>query len=84
MNERIPYLTNLLKHENYIYNKVKYQSEDNYVNTCGSHVAHRIYRLINNNMTLEDYHKFMRDLSKESKFNHDLIVSTFVNLINEK
>jgi len=25
LNERIPYLTNLLKHENYIYNKVKYQ-----------------------------------------------------------
>ena len=52
LNERIPYLTNLLKHENYIYNKIKYQSEDNYINTCGSHVAHRIYRLINNNMSL--------------------------------
>ena len=74
----------MLKHENYIYNKVKYQSEDNFVNTCGSHIAHRIYRIINNNMTLEDYHKFMRDLSKESKFNYDLIVSTFINLINEK
>ena len=85
LNERIPYLTNLLKHENYIYNKVKYQNEEsNFVNTCGSHVVHRIYRLINNSMTLEDYHKFMRDLSKESKFNYDLIVSTFVNLINEK
>jgi hypothetical protein len=54
------------------------------VNTCGSHVVHRIYRLINNNMTLEDYHKFMLDLSKKSGFNFDLIVSTFVNLINEK
>ena len=61
-----------------------YQSEDNYVNTRGSHVAHRIYRLVNNNMTLEQYHKFMSDLSKESKFNYDLIVSAFVNLINEK
>jgi hypothetical protein len=84
LNERIPYLTNLLKHENYIYNKTHFQDQDNFVNTCGSHVVHRIYRLINNNMTLEDYHKFMRDLSKESKFNYDLIVSTFVNLINEK
>ena len=74
----------MLKHENDIYNKAKCQSEDSYIYTCGSHVAHRIYRLINNNMTLEDYHKFMRDLSKESKFNYDLIVSTFVNLINEK
>jgi hypothetical protein len=63
------YLTNLLKNESYMYNKVKYQNEDNYVNTCGSHVAHRIYRLINNNMSLRDYHKFMLDLSKQSKFN---------------
>ena len=46
--------------------------------------THKIYRIINNNMTLEDYHKFMSDLSKESKFDYDLIVSTFVNLINEK
>ena len=84
LNERIPYLTNLLNHENYIYNKLKCQSEDNYVNTRGSHVAHRIYRLINNNMVLKGYHKLMRGLSKESKFNYDLIVSTFVNLINEK
>jgi hypothetical protein len=84
LHQRIPYLTNLLKQENYIYNKVKYQNEDNFVNTCGSHVAHRIYRLINNSMTLEDYHEFMLNLSKESKFNYDMIVSTFVNLINER
>ena len=61
LNQRIPYLSRLLKNEHYIYNRVKYQNEDNYVNTCGSHVAHRIYRLINNNMTLEQYHKFMSD-----------------------
>ena len=79
LNERIPYLTNLLKNERYMYNHVKYQLEDTYVNTCGSHVVHRIYRLINNNMYLSDYHKFMSDLSKQSKFNYDLIVSKFVN-----
>ena len=84
LNERIPYLTNLLKHENYIYNKVKHQSEDNYVNTRGSHAAHRIYRLKNNSMILEEYHKLMRGLSTESKLIYDLIVSTFVSLINEK
>jgi hypothetical protein len=30
-------------------------------------------------MSLSDYHKFMSNLSKASKFNYDSIVSTFVN-----
>ena len=80
LNEITPYLTNLLKNERYIYNRIKYQLGDSFVNTCGSHVVHRIYRLINNNMVLEEYHKFMRDLMNDSKFNYDLIVSTFVQL----
>ena len=33
-----------------MYNNIKYQIEDTFVNTRGSHVAHRIYRLLNNNM----------------------------------
>ena len=67
-----------------IYNTIKNQIEDKYVNTCGSHVAHRVYILLHNSMALEDYHKFMRDLSKTSNLNYDLIVSTFANFINEK
>ena len=62
-----------------MYNHVKYQLEDAYVNTRGSHVVHRIYRLMNNNKFLSDYHKFMSNLSKQSNFNYDLIVSTFLN-----
>ena len=80
LNELTTYLSNLLKHERYIYNRVKYQDEDSYVFTCGSHVAHRIYRLINNNMNLEQYHEFMKNLKDESKINYDLIVATFIQL----
>lgn len=79
LDQRTPYLTNLLKNERFMYNHVKYQNEDNFVNTCGSHVVHRIYRLINDNMYLSDYHKFMSNISKQTKFNYDLIVSTFIN-----
>ena len=50
LNEQTPSLSNLLKHDRYMYNHVKYQLEDTYANTCGSHVVHRIYRLINTNM----------------------------------
>ena len=80
LDELTPYLTNLLKHEQYIYNRVKYQDEDSYVFTCGAHVCHRIYRLINNNMNLEQYHEFMKNLRDESKINYDLIVASFIKL----
>ena len=80
LNEDVPYLSNLLKHERYIYNRVKYQDEDSYVMTCGAHVCHRIYRLINNNMNLEQYHDFMKNLKDESKINYDLIVASFIKL----
>ena len=80
LNELTPYLSNLLKQERYIYNQVKYQDEDSYVFTCGSHVTHRIYRLIKNNMNLEQYHEFMKNLKNESKINYDLIVATFIQL----
>jgi hypothetical protein len=30
LHEEKQYLTNLLRNENYIYNKIKYQNEDNY------------------------------------------------------
>ncbi len=31
-----------------------------------------------NNMGLDEYYKFMKELKEESKFNYDMIVSTFV------
>ena len=69
-----------LKHEHYIYNRVKYQHEDSSVFTCGSHVVHRIYRLITNNMNLDQHHDFMKNLKDESKINYDLIVATFIKM----
>ena len=78
LTEATPYLSNLLKNERYIYNHVKYQSTDSYVNTCGSHVCHRIYRLINDDMDLAEYHRFMKDISVKNKMGFDPIVATFV------
>ena len=39
LKQATPYLTNLLKNKHYIYNNIKYQDRDGYVNTCGSHVV---------------------------------------------
>ncbi len=63
-----------------IYIHIKYQDLGNLAQTLGGHTVcwHWAYRLLTNNMGLDGYHKFMRELKVESKFNDDLIASTFV------
>ena len=48
------------------------------MNTCGSHVAHRLYRLRNQNMDLRSYQDFMKGMKKESQQSYDYIVSAWV------
>ena len=38
-------LSRLLAHEYFMHNHVEYQNKDSSINTCGSHVCHRVYRL---------------------------------------
>ena len=78
LNERTPYLSNLLKKESYIYNTVPYQSKEHDVNTCGAHVAHRLYCLQSKGMQLAGYHSYMEDLKRESQSSYDYIVAEFV------
>ena len=80
LDQYTPYLTNLLKNEKYIYNKVKYQSNDDYANTCGFHVCHRIYRLFNDSLSLEGYHEYMHDIKTSHKVNYDVIVAIFIQM----
>ena len=69
LNMASPYLTNLLKDKQYIYNNVKYQDRDGYVNTCGSHVVHRLYRLKNDDTDLHAYYDFMKSIKDEFAIN---------------
>ena len=71
-------MTNLLKNKQYIYNKVKYQDSDGYANTCGSHVAHKLYRLKKDGMGLHTYYNYMKHIKDEFGVNYD-IVAEFVN-----
>ena len=75
LNAATPHLSELLRHQHYIYNTVRFQSDEHKVNTCGSHVAHRIYRLIYDRMTLKDYQDYMRELKKDSQRSYDFIVT---------
>ena len=74
-----PYLTNLLKQKPYIYNNIKYQDRDGYVNTCGAHVVHRLYRLKNKHINLETYYNFMKSIKDEFAIQYDIIVAEFIN-----
>ncbi len=65
--------------EKYIYNNVAYQNKDSRVNTCGSHVVHRLYKLKNDSMSLPDYYQFMKSLKDQTNVGCDVIVAEFVN-----
>ena len=79
LNQATPYLTNLLKSKEYVYNRVKYQGRDGYVNNCGSHVAHRLYRLTRYGMDLQTYHDYMKYIKDEFGINYDIIVAEFID-----
>ena len=76
--EDAPFLSNLLKHQHLVYNTVRYQELDSGVNTCGSHVVHRLCRLKNRKMDLEEYHNFMQSLKEEFNLSFDMIVAEFI------
>jgi len=79
LNEATPYLSNLLDSQKYIYNHVRYQQSDLGVNTCGSHVAFRIFQLMNDNTDLQNYEAFMKSKRKLTGMTYDEIVANFVN-----
>ena len=72
-------LSNFLDDERYIYNHVRYQEIDSDVNTCGSHIVKRIYRLKHCNMDLDAYNEFMRELTDDYCITHDTIVAKFID-----
>ena len=78
LKQAIPYLSNFLDDERYIYN-VRYQETDSAVNTCGSHVVNRIYRLKNYNLDLDAYNEFMRELKDDYGITYDTIVAKFID-----
>jgi len=78
LHEATPYLTHLLDEVHYIYNRMRYQALDAYVNTCGSHVAHRLYRLKHDGMDLSHYNQFMRSIREDTGESYDMIVAEFV------
>ena len=79
LNQATPYLNHRLDDERYIYNCIRYQELDSDVNTRGSHIMNRIYRLKNYNMDLDAYNEFMRELKDDYGITYDTIVAKFID-----
>ena len=78
LKQTTPYLSNFLDDERYMYSNVRYQETDPAVNTCGSHVVNKIYRLKNYNMDPDAYNEFMRELKDDYGITYDTIVAKFI------
>ncbi len=80
LGESQRYLSGLLERSNLkrTYSPYHYERTSNKVNTCGSHSAHRIYRLRHDNMDLIDYYTYMENAEEKLKANPDEVVAEFV------
>ena len=79
LKQATPYLSNFLDGERYIYNHVRYQELDSDVNTCGSHIVNRTYRLKHYNLDLDAYNEFMRELKNDYGVTYGTIVAKSID-----
>ena len=49
------------------------------MNTCGSHIVNRTYRLKHYNMDMDAYNEFMHELKDEYGITYDTIVTKFID-----
>jgi hypothetical protein len=61
-----------------IYNKVKFQSRADNVNTCGRHCLMRLICMKEFNMDLSDYIKYMKRFREELDASYDEIVASII------
>jgi len=81
LGQSMKYLSGLLERTalKRIYSPYHFEKMSNKVNTCGSHCAHRIYRLRHDNMDLHDYYGYMEDAEEKLKASPDEVVAEFVD-----
>ncbi len=78
-----PYFSDLIDRSNkkLLYNNKEYQNKGSPnmpVNCCGRHCVHRILKLFMDGLRLNDYHKFMDKMKKNTNLNYDEIVSALI------
>ena len=82
--ENIPYLSYLfnkgLKHGLKLsFNKIKYQSTQSGINTCGRHISNRIkFMMLHKTISEVAYLSYMKKLRKDYDLNYDLLVCKLI------
>jgi len=81
LGETQKYLSGLLEKSNLrrTYSPYHFERTNKNVNTCGSHCAHRIYRLRHDNMDLVDYFSYMENAEEKLNASPDEVVAEFVD-----
>ena len=81
LGEAQKYLSGLLERTSLkrIYSPYHFERTSNKVNTCGSHCAHRIYRLRHDKMDLHDYYSYMEEAEEKLHASPDEVVAEFVD-----
>ena len=81
LGETQKYLSGLLERSNlkHIHSPFHFEKTSNTVNTCGSHCAHRTYRLKHDNMDLNAYYSYMQDAEEKFRASADEVVAEFVD-----
>ena len=81
LHEDVPLLSNLIHNTNHnvIYNTTRFQSMSKEISTCGDHSTHRIYRLVHNDLDLDEYTSYMKHIKDEHVLTYDEIVAEFVS-----
>ncbi len=71
-------LNEALKRYDVIYNKIKFQSENPLISTCGRHTILRAVMMRDFDLDLYEFIDFMKGMKKETKLSYDEIVAIFI------
>jgi hypothetical protein len=64
-----------------IFNPIKYQEDEDDVNTCGRHCVFRILNLLEKERELGQYYEIMKEIKKLTKSSYDDIVANMINIM---
>lgn len=72
----------LLKKGRWIYNQVKFQKQENGINTCGRWCSFRILMFMKYNYNLHQFQDFLIQRKKTSRLSYDNIICDFTKVLN--
>jgi dTDP-4-dehydrorhamnose reductase len=66
--------------DKFIYNKTKFQKEQEGINTCGRWVIGRLSLFLSDDLNLQEFTKLMKTKAKNLKLSNDEFITYLVNV----